>query len=672
MPNRTMQPPVLKAKIRVMGEKIANNLQTMSELIDSGNINAAKNFHEKAAETFSEFEETSYELISQLDEDQHEEYTGKITDTWNNIDDMKIKIQNHISQENTTINFNTQDNNETTVTANSTADKSATNDNINTRAIGQQQTSVNRSLHNDQPETSNSAQRDNLKSFWYDRLAYSSSLNDQQNRVTGMGDTQKFNQSTEQPQQLSKPLSQPVPFNTLYVEAHPKMDLQKFNGEPSKWSDSYSRFSFMIGDTQLSDGQKIAYLQGLVIGKAKTTIEGFAFNRHLYKDAINELKQRFGNPNVIISNLLEKLINYRPPTTSLPWTIVNFSTFINTMTRTLQELNFEADLNSTTILKHATDKLPYSEEFKWNPFVSRQRNQQPTLADFNQWIKKIAEAHERSTHQGRSNTSLSTNSDKHQRNFDLYGNRQFHQHPTHSSREQQQQQQPTQNINNFSNNNNNNKNQYNQRSTTQMFQATRGSNSNNQLLPCVFNDGNHQLFHCPTFKAKTADERLQTVYQLNLRINRLGANHQANNCPSISNCREQGCGQRQNTMLHGANSRYGRTLTSIVLPNSQSNNSRGNGNSIAVISNKDTTTTKDTTAATKTTNLLYVMPVILHNKENKVLTYAFIDPGSSLTILLSKTQNRLTQRQQKFRIWKTTIATTSNRYTLWKTSICQS
>ena len=77
MPNRTMQPPVLKAKIRVMGEKIAKNLQTMSELIDSGNINAAKNVHEKTAETFSEFEETSYQLISQLDEDQHKEYIGK-------------------------------------------------------------------------------------------------------------------------------------------------------------------------------------------------------------------------------------------------------------------------------------------------------------------------------------------------------------------------------------------------------------------------------------------------------------------------------------------------------------------------------------------------------------------------------------------------------------------
>ena len=132
-----------------------------------------------------------------------------------------------------------------------------------------------------------------------------------------------------------------------------------------------------------------------------------------------------------------------------------------------------------------------------------------------------------------------------------------------------------------------------------MFQATRGSNRNRQPLPCVFNDGNHRLFHCPTFKAKTADKKLQTVYQLNLCRFCLGANHRANKCPLNSNCREEGCGQRHNTMLHGANSRYGQTMTSIVPPNSQLNNSRGNGNSFAVINNKDKTTTKDTTAATK-------------------------------------------------------------------------
>ena len=96
---------------------------------------------------------------------------------------------------------------------------------------------------------------------------------------------------------------------------------------------------------------------------------------------------------------------------------------------TLQELNFEADLNSTTILKRATYKLPYSKEFKWNQFVS-------TLADFNQWIKEIAEANERSTHQVRSGTSINKADDKHRRNSNLKLNRQFHQKPTIPNKEQ--------------------------------------------------------------------------------------------------------------------------------------------------------------------------------------------------------------------------------------------
>ena len=55
------------------------NLQTMSNLTEHGNINAAKNDHKKAAETLFEFERTSCELILQLDKDQHEECIGKLT-----------------------------------------------------------------------------------------------------------------------------------------------------------------------------------------------------------------------------------------------------------------------------------------------------------------------------------------------------------------------------------------------------------------------------------------------------------------------------------------------------------------------------------------------------------------------------------------------------------------
>ena len=83
-----------------MEEKIAKTVQTIREFTENCNINAVEISHKKATEIFAEFEETSYELISQHDEDQHEDYIGNIADSWNNIDDMKIKNKNHIAQEN--------------------------------------------------------------------------------------------------------------------------------------------------------------------------------------------------------------------------------------------------------------------------------------------------------------------------------------------------------------------------------------------------------------------------------------------------------------------------------------------------------------------------------------------------------------------------------------------
>ena len=89
------------------------------------------------------------------------------------------------------------------------------------------------------------------------------------------------------------------------------------------------------------------------------------------------------------------------------------------------------------------------------------------------------------------------------------------------------------------------------------------------------------------------------------------------------------------------------------------------------------------------------MAVNLPNKENKARTYAFLDPLSRSTVLLSKTADEprlqtrhvnnlawkeptvqtlklVTQGNRKFKnLWRTN-ATTSNRYTLWKTSNCQS
>ena len=95
------------------------------------------------------------------------------------------------------------------------------------------------------------------------------------------------------------------------------------------------------------------------------------------------------------------------------------------------------------------------------------------------------------------------------------------------------------------------------------------SYNRNQLLPCAFNDGNHQLFHCSTIKTKATYERLQTVYQLDLCWKCLGINHRANNSPSSSICRANEYWQVHNALLNSSKSRYGRTVTSYPQPIAQ-------------------------------------------------------------------------------------------------------
>ena len=88
---------------------------------------------------------------------------------------------------------------------------------------------------------------------------------------------------------------QPYPFNP-YLQSLPQIKLEPFVGDPLEWSDWSSRFQFMIGDTQMTNNQKIAYLQGLTTGRAKDAIERFKCNGDLFHRALDELRQRFGQP----------------------------------------------------------------------------------------------------------------------------------------------------------------------------------------------------------------------------------------------------------------------------------------------------------------------------------------------------------------------------------------
>ena len=75
-------------------------------------------------------------------------------------------------------------------------------------------------------------------------------------------------------------------------------------------------------------------------------------------------------------------------------------------------------------------------------------------------------------------------------------------------------------------------------------------------------------------------------------------------CPSNTNCREQLCGQRHNTILHADNNRHEGKAISLEQTDYEPRNSGGKENSFATINSKKTNSTMDIKTGTKTTNLL--------------------------------------------------------------------
>ena len=95
----------------------------------------------------------------------------------------------------------------------------------------------------------------------------------------------------------------------------------------------------------------------MLLEKPKQQLKALPAMQTRTKTKLTSSNSDFGTLTSSSPTFLEKLTTYRSRTTSSLWTVVNFSTCINTMGKTLRELVFEAVLRSATTLKHATDKL---------------------------------------------------------------------------------------------------------------------------------------------------------------------------------------------------------------------------------------------------------------------------------------------------------------------------
>ena len=90
----------------------------------------------------------------------------------------------------------------------------------------------------------------------------------------------------------------------------PKIEIRKFYGDPVNWRTVYDSFTSAVDRNQnLSGVEKINYLSNLVKGEAESTIRGLTLCNQNYKICLKMLQDRYGDPQVLISAHMNKLLN---------------------------------------------------------------------------------------------------------------------------------------------------------------------------------------------------------------------------------------------------------------------------------------------------------------------------------------------------------------------------
>ena len=98
----------------------------------------------------------------------------------------------------------------------------------------------------------------------------------------------------------------------------PKLTLPKFDGNILMWQTFWDSFESAVHlNHTLTDVQKFSHLKSQLIDEASRTIAGFSLTNANYIEALNLLKERYGQPHKISNAYMQALLDIPAPSYNL-------------------------------------------------------------------------------------------------------------------------------------------------------------------------------------------------------------------------------------------------------------------------------------------------------------------------------------------------------------------
>ncbi|KAL9975997.1 hypothetical protein ACROYT_G013226 [Oculina patagonica] len=172
-----------------------------------------------------------------------------------------------------------------------------------------------------------------------------------------------------------------------FFKSIPRLELPRFSGDPLEWPQFVSLFKCLIHDQPLTDTQRMTYLQRALTGDAKKAVGGMLNHGHLFKAALTELEEQFGNKEIVAGAFMKTVLDHP---IVVEGDIAQLRSFYNTLhnaVATLKGLGYSHDLMSSTNTRAVLQKLPEPLKEKWGERKIEMQPAIPTLTDLDEWLR---------------------------------------------------------------------------------------------------------------------------------------------------------------------------------------------------------------------------------------------------------------------------------------------
>ncbi|XP_043209234.1 uncharacterized protein LOC122374503 [Amphibalanus amphitrite] len=352
----------------------------------------------------------------------------------------------------------------------------------------------------------------------------------------------------------------------------PRLELTKFSGAPGEWPRWFALFQALVGNQAfLSDAEKMAHLQGAVIGPAQQTIAGLLYDGRLYHSALTALQDRYGRQEDIVHANMRTVFSCPPPTYLDPESMDRFHAAVHSAVSVLKNLGYEGDLFSTENLRNIVRKLPIELKKEWGHYVLELEPAKPNLLHLDDWLRRQVRV--------AMNFATVTPEEELSR-----------------TRRRDTKVEPI------------------RRTTLITEVGTSGSS-------CTSCGGHHRVDSCPRFMEKDVNQRIEFVITSGVCFYCLKEGHRARHCRIAKQCGIDGCRMRHHHLLHGSR-RVGRFASPTETSETKQERDVTGARVVAAASKADHVTT-----------LLQVVRVkVLGEQGRSRIVNALLDPGAQTSL----------------------------------------